>query len=113
MCFDTYHTKDVNSGHIYYNWAPNLTDKEWFNYTSSGKLHKDKDVYIGSHDAREALRYHITMLREHGTFINPWIERPFLWLLHYADTKGEYDYEAINKARIDCLPDYVKQAISP
>ena len=114
LVFDTYRGKDINGGHFYYNWKPNPDEKEWFYYTSSGCFNKDLKTYIGSHDAREALRFHINQLREHGTFLSQWIERPFIWLLHFMDTRGDkYDYPAINEARISVLPDHVKKAITP
>jgi len=70
---------------------------------------------IGGGDCREALKYNIEQLELNGSFVKPWVERPFLWLLHYMDTKVEgYRYEKINAERIAMLPEEVRvAAISP
>ena len=60
----------------------------WGEFTSSGSFkHPDgfvtsdvRDaaynnnelIWVGYHDCREALRFHIRRLREDGTFLNPW-----------------------------------------
>jgi len=117
LCFDTYRTKDVNGGHFYYNWKPDRSNKDWYSLTSSGHL-GENDTYIGHHDCREALRLHLSDLRENGTFVKPWIEQPFLWLLHYGDTHDssygnkKYDYEKINASRIAKFPKNVRRYIS-
>ena len=58
--------------------------------------------------------FNLGRLAKHGTFVSPWVERPFLWLLNYMDTKTEgYDYKAINEARIAKLPEHVRTCITP
>jgi hypothetical protein len=65
-------------------------------------------------DCREAIRYYLGKMRETGTFLPVWENRPFLWLLHYMDTKDEgYDYKAITASRIAQLPEHVRNAITP
>ena len=114
LVFDTYDTDRVNGGKYLYNWVPD----DWSTrcrYTSSGGLetHEGQDVWCGSHDCREALRHNIRQLRDNGEFLSTWIRQPFIWLLHYMDTKEEgYDYEEINQQRIAMLPQYVQDAIS-
>lgn len=110
LAFDTYHG-NLNGGHFYYNWKPNNINTT-HDFTSSGGFTKDLAAWIGDHDCREAIRYHIKQLRENGQFLNPWIKQPFLWLLHYMDTKDEnYDYKAIVAERIAMLPANVRAVI--
>jgi hypothetical protein len=41
-----------------------------------------------------------------------WIRQPFLWLLHYGDTKvAGYDFDEINQQRIAMFPTEVQEAI--
>lgn len=112
LVFDTYLEESVNGGHFYYNWIPN-DYKEGRHYTSSGGYYgEDPMIWAGDHDCREALRFHIQRLEENGTFLPVWKNKPFLWLLHYMDTKDDdYDYEAINKERISMLPKEIQKAI--
>lgn len=70
-------------------------------------------VWIGDHDAREGIRHNLDALRSEGAFLSDWVERPFLWLLNYSETKGDYDYAAINAAKIARLPEPVRRSISP
>jgi hypothetical protein len=77
---------------------------------------KANAVWVGYHDCREAIRHKINGLDEFGTFVTPWVKQPFMWLLHYMDTKdaetGEsldrldrnYDYEGIMRERFALLP---------
>ena len=71
-----------------------------------------KAIWVGDHDCREALKNNINLMAQNGVFLKKWKKKPFLWLLHHGDTdtKG-YDYEQINKERLNLLPDYVKQCI--
>lgn len=119
--FDTYKwsTKDehtVNSSDFYYNWLPHLDSdgeparKTW-KYTSSGHLRED-NIWVGGHDGREALCFKIRKLKENGSFVPTWVECPFIWLLHFADTKDpNYDYRKINEERILKLPESVQLRI--
>lgn len=115
LVFDTYGGKSVNGGHFYYNWKPNDNDpRNGDTVLSSGGYRKEGSelIWSGDHDCREALRLHIRDLREHGEFVTPWVERPFIWLLHYMDTRdSSYDYEAINKERLAMLPSEVVQSL--
>lgn len=71
-------------------------------------------VWVGDHDCREAVKTNILGLIDNGVFLPKWKKRPFLWLLHYMDTKTEgYDYEAITNERIAMLPEDVRKAITP
>jgi hypothetical protein len=68
-------------------------------------------VWVGDHDAREALRHNLTRLDEYGLFVTPWIEQPFLWLLHYGDKDESDNYKQINAERMAMLPSDGRQAV--
>ncbi len=114
LAFDTFGgEKTVNGGKVYYSWRPSEAAREnpWA-YTSSGGYRGD--VWQGDHDCREALIYNLDRLAANGEFVCPWVERPFLWLLNYAEPKVEgYDYHAINRERIAALPPWVREFIGP
>jgi len=70
-------------------------------------------IWSGDHDCREAIKFNISQLKENGTFVKNWIKPPFLWLLHYMDTKVEgYDHEAITMERLKKLPEHVVEAMA-
>ena len=101
----------VNSCNMFYNWIPNK-GVNVYSFTSSGGY--NGDVWVGSHDGREAIKHKLNGLLENGKFLNNWIEQPFLWLLTYMDTKNDgYDYELITKERISRLPKKVIESINP
>lgn len=111
LVFDTYHGETVNGGRVYYNWVPNEGEK-MYNLVSSGGSYND--VWAGNHDCREALIFNLTNLDKHGKLLSRWTHRPFLWLLHYMDTRNkDYNYEKINAERIGMLPDWVQTMITP
>jgi len=104
---------NVNGGNFYYNIK---LSKSARNVTSNGSFNETDGCYIwsGHHDCREGLKHHINNLSENGEFLSQWAYRPFLWLLHHADTKNEgYDYKKINEERIAKLPQHVIDAITP
>ena len=124
--FDTYNTTSINAASVYYNVQGKRGDAMW-RAMSSGHFASvpdcpDQLVLVGDHDAREALRHKLAKLQAAGTPLKQWIERPFLWLLHCADTKDEngetlghdgYDHNAINEQRIKFLPKWVREMITP
>jgi hypothetical protein len=118
LVFDTYFTNSVNSAKVYYNWLK-LSDTDTYHVISSGSWHRYDDatglgVWAGDHDAREALRHKVSGLRNTGKFLACWERQPFLWLLHYMDTKQPgYDYKSINQQRIASLPMWVQTMITP
>lgn len=68
---------------------------------------------VGTFDGREGLFTKLAWAEENGQFITPWLERPFLWLLTYADTKRpDYDHNVINEARLQKLPPNVRGALA-
>jgi hypothetical protein len=109
LSFDTYNSDHVNGGHFYYNWKGPRGS-----YLSSGHA-VENDIWVGDHDCREGLKFHIRQLEENGSFLPKWVERPFLWMLHHGDTANDkvYDYESLNAKRIAMLPREVREAITP
>lgn len=119
LSFDTYRTEHVNGGKVYYNWRPNPDTERW-RYTSSGHMRPD-GVWVGDHDCREALRHNLGRLRSGGSFLVPWVERPWLWLLHHGETdlapepwkdRDAY-YNRARAERVALLPEHVLAAITP
>lgn len=116
LCFDTYGI-NVNGGHFYYNWVPK--DREVaYKYTHTGGFEKHNNgmVWVGSHDCRIDMDKNIKNLEENGDFVVPWINRPFLWLLHYKDEERENilvdkKYKLVNERRIALLPREIQDAI--
>lgn len=124
LTFDSYDGKRVNGGHLYYNVEVGAEIPDaMYGVTSSGgwsdrndpefkkfydKTHVKDMVWVGHHDCREALIFNISQLHAAGKVLPKWYKKPFLWLLHYADTKSEdYNYERINAERIAMLPQWV------
>lgn len=112
LSFDSYFGNSVNGGHIYFNFRP--TDVKEFRNLQLPVSGGCPAGLCESIDCREAIRYYLGKMRENGSFLHVWEKRPFLWLLHYMDTKTEgYDYKAITESRIAQLPEYVRNAITP
>lgn len=109
---DTYlDGKSLNGATAYFNFKG---PRRAMNGGSSGHagMIDGQDVWDGSRDAREGFRFAITQMQEAGELLPVWVKPPFLWLLHYMDTKTEgYDYQAINAERIAMLPADVQAAI--
>jgi len=131
--------RHVNDGTVYYNWKP-ADKKTMSDCTSSGRFHNyDTDpVWVGYHDAREALIFKMERLRKRGELLSKWESNPFLWFLHHDDTYNapyeaaltewyktdrstpapckrdfpEDDYDAINRERIAAMP-LVQEIIQP
>ncbi len=71
-----------------------------------------KNVWCGDFDAREGFKHRLDNYRDTGIFMKKWIRQPFLWLLHYGDTKvAGYDFDEINQQRIAMFPTEVQEAI--
>jgi hypothetical protein len=110
---DSYNGKSVNSATACFNYRG---PRDAMHKTSNGFV-KEVDgveVWAGSRDAREGLRYALDAMTKAGQLLPVWVKRPWLWLLHYNYTKVEgYDYKAITEERISRLPEDVRKAITP
>ena len=86
-------------------WCEKVTE-----YMESNQL---VSVWSGDHSCGEAIKFKISELQKNGTFIKKWIKPPFLWLLHYMDSKNEgYDHEKITMDKINKLPKEVIEAMN-
>lgn len=124
--FDSYWgMKSINGGRFFYNWRPNLPKSNNFRVLSSGTyaVYDDETnnyIWSGNHDCREAIKYNIEKLREHGTFVTPWVDCPIHWFSHYGDrvdnddflAKGDM-YRKLSKPRIEAFPSEVKELFGP
>lgn len=135
LVFDSYHTDDMNSGNFYYNWIPNKDCDNPYKYTSSGRWDgteeqkKDRNnfnwrewVWVGNHDCREAIKFRISELENHGTLLSQWkYPNDFLQINSSQEYKKDctpkesiLDYARLDKlrhARIAKFPEHVKKAI--
>lgn len=99
----------VNNTKIYFNWKPNDQDAPW-SFPMSGRI--VAGVWVGNIDVREGLRHYLSRFRSEGSFVNPWLERDFMWLVDYSQAKVEgYDHKAITNGVLDTLPTEVKDSI--
>lgn len=105
---ETYGGDRRNTAKVYYNYR-HASGGYPHQIASSG--HLNGEVWVGDHDAREGIRHNLDAMRAQGEFLARWVERPFLWLLNYAEKSG--DYEAINAAKISRLPEAVRLSITP
>jgi len=127
MEFNTFGDNHVNGGKFYYNWKPawDINDRSVLwpqGLLSSGGYQKLPDgsyIWAGDHDCREAVRFHLRRLRQHGTFVTPWVKRPYFSLLNYTERRqspkqwpasGEYA-KSITEARLLRLPEDVQAAL--
>lgn len=113
LIFDSWQKKSVNGGYFYYNWQPNNRKQNNFSVTSSGSyyLHNldryspnfDKEfnekppIWLGHHDCRQGLRYHIQQLKNKGTFLKKWVEWDMCWFFfekseHKPHSREHYLY---------------------
>lgn len=121
ISFDTYYNHTtINGGHVYLNFEADSEDNYMKAFSSSQCSHGPLKVIDGKYfttvgkDCRQAVLHTLNKLKQHGTILPKWKKQPFLWLLHYMDTKVEgYDYKALNQERISQLPIEVQQAIGP
>lgn len=114
---DTFYNQEkINSGRFYYQWKPRegISWQDRCGCTSSGSIDKT-GVWHGYHDCREAVRYSISKLEEHGEFIVPWNGNSpsTIWFSHCGDPRVEgMDLSALYRAmdeRFAQLPPEVKR----
>ena len=113
----------LNTADIYFNFAKG-DGNDSIDFISGGgaiRCHSiHENIYIIDKDVRVNFSYYLHEIRKHGKFLTKWVERPFLWLLHYMSIREEngqitndYDYKLINAQRISCFPKHVIDAITP
>ena len=104
--------ESTNTAKIHYNWQIDDPSRgDLWDFISSGSWVSDS-VLSGDHDVREGLRHIMNKFWANGAFLNPWIDRPFLWLLDYGQPKVVgYDYKAITNDLIAELPEPVRAMI--
>jgi hypothetical protein len=108
LIWETYSLNKVNTAKIYFNWKPNTTkDLIDLRYSGSG----NNGVLIGDIYAEEALAYNFNKMLNTGTFLQKWIETPWLWLPSY--TEKHDDYQQINHAKLEMFPQSVRNIIIP
>lgn len=113
LTMETYRTTSLNMGKVYFAWKANDQNNVYPSGCSGGCEGERGDyTFVGDYDIREAFVYKLTRMKETGTFIKKWPKAPFLWMLHWMDTKDEgYDYKAINAERFALLPAEVREAM--
>lgn len=104
---ESYRETSLNGGTAYFNYEG---PREHMCGCGSAPIEGAPDVYAGSVDIREGLRFRLDRLTEYGSLLPHWLGRPFLWLLNYEEAE---DYKEINKSRIAKLPQEVQDAITP
>lgn len=66
-----------------------------------------RNIWVGYHDCREAVKHNITMLKENGRFVPTWHECAFPWICNFSEFKKdsglESHYEA-TKIRLAKFP---------
>lgn len=119
VVFTTYEENYLNEAKLYFNW---VCGKNPFGFGFSGshfEWEPDKNGISGYIHLHENFSEKINELRQHGKFITPWVENPFVWLV---TSKDEHDvrekfgfniganeeYNRIIKERFDKLPEYVR-----
>jgi hypothetical protein len=122
----TSYNGNLNGGSVYYNWNPNIKAKDCWSLISSGSFRNYEEgsterlLHIGSRDCREALRFQLQRMRDHGNFLPKWKEAVRPWLCHYEDKvesdPNNYRVEMRNRdiliqERIAMLPSHVQEAI--
>lgn len=129
--------ESLSSVKAYWNWRPARGDVHLEGYSGHGVVDPsplfkpepdewnpqgESYATVGDYDGREGLFTRLAYMEENGQFITPWLERPWLWLLTYMDTKDEkgasfpsgvkgYDHNVINAKRLADLPEDVRRAV--
>lgn len=98
--------ESTNSNKMSFNWRG-----DGWSLRCSGRTRDG--VWVGDIDLREGTRHYLNRLANEGEVLASWIERPFLWLLNYSESQGDYDHKAITAAKIAKLPAEVQRAITP
>jgi len=106
-------SETINSGKMYYclNVKKHYENdnKVWESH-SSGGYNKDGS-YSGDHDIREGFRFNLNNLKKYHDFVK-WSKEPFLWLIHYSETKEDYyNSDELNKNVLEQFPINIQNII--
>lgn len=121
IAFDSYRDNTVvNGGSMYLNYQFDRNSEDGWGALSGcshgplrGKV-EEGDIITRqvSKDCRQGLFNTLNKMQTGGTILPTWKQSPFLWFLHYMDTKVDgYDYNEINRERISLLPKEVQLVI--
>lgn len=108
---ESYNAKTVNSAKVYgeVKIGDELEENQWKALNGCSNGSNGNGTMYFEVDVREGFRFHLDALSESFKFSKIWSKVPFLWLLNYMDTKGQYNYEDINKKKInDSTPEVHK-----
>lgn len=110
---ESYAGTSINSARMTYNAGP-ATHEQLRSIASSGTfIELDGGIVLsGYHDVREGFRHNLHRLRAVG-LMRRWVDRPFLWLLNYAEAKtSANEYKAITDAVVATFPEDVQRAVA-
>lgn len=98
----------TNTARLYFNAANGMPV---YRMSVSGGLH-ESGAFVGDRDVREGLRFFLAELEAEGCApMNPWVQRPLLWLATYTEKDG--DFVAITEKRVARLPAEVRAMLGP
>jgi len=103
--------KSVNSAKIYFQSKVDSEGRCKIRRASSSPIRDGVTAF--DIDVRDGLRHALANAREGGVLLASWVERPWLWLLTYVESRPGNDYRAINAERIARLPESVRELLGP
>lgn len=68
-------------------------------------------IWVGNHDAREAIKNNISLMVKNGIFLTKWVEKQNIYLSHHGDKHTMDDSNSLREMRYNALPDYIKNCI--
>ena len=86
-----------NGSKVYFNWRPTDQDNAYAAATEVGRLSggfarvaydRGDKIWTGDFDARDGLVSTLDEMRESGTFLPQWSERPHMWLVNPAEERA-------------------------
>ena len=114
LVFDSFNGL-LNSSKYYFNWIPNATFPSYINLFDEPTIlkdGKDKWLFYGGNDCREAIKYKINILKEEGKFLKPWKVSPKHFNLVTFTKKEQGSKEHLTKQRLNRLPEEARKIIN-
>lgn len=118
--FDTFNwehrpEESINSSSLYLNFK-NTTDICFYNDAGFSFSCSYKDgIEIINCDGREAIRHKVSMFKNNGEIIKPWVDSMMFSITHHGENRGDEDYgewsKRVTQNRVDKFPEYVKNII--